>query len=125
MPRQEWKGALKWGTRPCCTIATAITDSTDIDCTSESQARHIVDALLKHLKPRGGMMAHGIQQLPPKMAQQFADRAKRGEGRHIGAQCYQFHQGSNVIALVSLDPPQGHIKRDPRLAQELRDAEDV
>lgn len=32
-------------------IATAITDSTDIDCTSESQARYIVDELFKHLKP--------------------------------------------------------------------------
>lgn len=32
-------------------IATAITDSTDLDCTSESQARHIVDELFKHLRP--------------------------------------------------------------------------
>lgn len=32
-------------------IATAITDSTDIDCTSESQARYIVAELFKHLKP--------------------------------------------------------------------------
>lgn len=33
------------------TIATCITDSTDLDCTSESQARYIVDELFKHLKP--------------------------------------------------------------------------
>lgn len=32
-------------------IATAITDSTDIDCTSESQARYIVSELFKHLRP--------------------------------------------------------------------------
>lgn len=31
-------------------IATAITDSTDIDCTSESQARYIVDEMFKHFK---------------------------------------------------------------------------
>lgn len=70
-------------------------------------------------------MAHGIQQLPPKMAQQFADRAKRGEGRHISGEIYEFHQGNNVISLVSLNPPIGHVRRDPQLAKELRDAEDV
>ena len=33
------------------TIATAIIDSTDYDCTAESQARYIVNELFKHLKP--------------------------------------------------------------------------
>lgn len=33
------------------TIATAIIDSTDIDCTAESQARYIVDELFKRLQP--------------------------------------------------------------------------
>ena len=31
-------------------ISTCITDSTDVDCTSESQARYIVGQLLKHLQ---------------------------------------------------------------------------
>lgn len=34
-------------------IAKAITDSTDIDCTSESQARYVVDVLFWNLKPEG------------------------------------------------------------------------
>lgn len=33
------------------TIANAIIDSTDYDCTAESQARYIVNELFKHLKP--------------------------------------------------------------------------
>lgn len=70
-------------------------------------------------------MRDGIQQLPPKMAQQFADRARRGEGRRIEGEIYNFHQGNNVISLVSLNPPIGHVRRNPKLAKELRDAEDV
>lgn len=35
------------------TIAEAIADSVDIDVTYEDQARFVVDALFKHLKPEG------------------------------------------------------------------------
>lgn len=48
--------------------------------------------------------------LPPKMAQQFADRAKRGEGKHLGS-IVEFYHGRQRITLVCLDPPQGHIYR--------------
>lgn len=56
-------------------------------------------------------MRPNVQGLPPKMAQQFADRAKRGEGIHVGRQCYDFYQGNTRISLVSLDPPIGHITK--------------
>ena len=53
-------------------------------------------------------MAHGIHDLPPKMAAQFTERARRGEGRHIGLNMYEFIQGNIRITLVSLDPPIGY-----------------
>jgi hypothetical protein len=56
-----------------------------------------------------------VQSLPPKMAQQFADKARAGKAdRQIGegpGACYEFDNGSNVVILLSLDPPIGHIKR--------------
>lgn len=57
------------------------------------------------------MNGKSIQNLPPKMAAQFAERAKRGEGKYIGSQCYDFIQGNTRISLVSLDPPIGHIQK--------------
>lgn len=61
----------------------------------------------------------GIQELPPKMAAAFAERAKAGEGLHVGAHCYDFVQGNNVVTLVSLDPPIGHVSRDPAQAKKI------
>jgi hypothetical protein len=52
------------------------------------------------------------QSLPPKMAQQFADRAKRGEADYVVDNIYDFYQGANRITLVCLDPPIGHIIKE-------------
>ena len=59
--------------------------------------------------------------LPPKMAQQFADRAKRMDGCvTVGTSIYEFAQGSTVICLLSLEPPFGHSGKDARRADEIR-----
>ena len=50
--------------------------------------------------------------LPPKMAAQFAERARRGEAdAHIGYNIYEFYQGNQVICVIGLDHPTGHIKK--------------
>jgi hypothetical protein len=54
---------------------------------------------------------YSSQPLPPKMAQKFADRIKAGEGRKIGRNTYELDNGSNVVVMVSLDPPDGYIDR--------------
>lgn len=57
------------------------------------------------------------QLLPPKMAIHYARLAKEGKAdKVIGSEpgaCYEFSQGTsrNVVVLVSLDPPLGHIIR--------------
>lgn len=54
------------------------------------------------------------QILPPKMAAQFAERARLGEAdRSLGSGCYEFYQPklNQVIALVGLDPPTGHVRK--------------
>lgn len=69
-------------------------------------------------------MMKGPTQLPPKMAQQYADRAKRMDGcvrigdRH--SDMFEFAQGSTVICLVHLDPPMGHFGKDARRADDIR-----
>ena len=56
-------------------------------------------------------MPNSIQALPLKMAQQFAERAKRGEAASSTSSTYDFYQGRQRITLVGLDPPIGHICR--------------
>jgi hypothetical protein len=69
-------------------------------------------------------MMTGHMVLPPKTAEQFADRARRGEGLRLSpdSSIYEFAQGSNVVCLISLDPPIGHIGKDARRANEIRAA---
>ena len=67
-------------------------------------------------------MAHSIHALPPKVAAQYAERARRGEGLHHGAECYEFLEfGNQCVELVSLNPPIGHVmKISQAAADELR-----
>jgi hypothetical protein len=52
-----------------------------------------------------------VYPLPPKMAAQYANRAKAGEGKSLGHGVYVFQNGREEITLVSLDPPSGHYVR--------------
>jgi len=53
-----------------------------------------------------------VQSLPPKMAAKFAQDAKDGKAtRSLGNQFYEFDNGSNIVVLVSLDPPSGYTRR--------------
>ena len=64
-----------------------------------------------------------IQSLPPKMADQLAHRARRMDGCiALGGDMYEWAQGNTVVTLVSLNPPIGHIGKDPRRADEIRAA---
>ncbi len=70
------------------------------------------------------MKSSTIMMLPPKMAQQYADRAKiMDRCVKIGKDgaIYEFADfGSTVICLVGLDPPQGHSGKDATRADEIR-----
>jgi hypothetical protein len=66
------------------------------------------------------MMLHPTT-LPPKMAAQFADRARRMDGCvRVGNVAYEFAQGSTVICLIHLDPPIGHFGKDATRAEQIR-----
>lgn len=53
-----------------------------------------------------------IQTLPPKMAQSYADMAKRGDfDAWYGSECYAFFRGNMKISLVSINPPIGHVQK--------------
>lgn len=53
-----------------------------------------------------------IMMLPPKMTLQFAERARRGEADvHVGCDIYEFYQGNQIICIIGLDHPTGHIKK--------------
>ncbi len=53
-----------------------------------------------------------IHPLPPKMTLQFAERAKRGEAdNNVGCGIYEFYQGNQVVCIIGLDHPTGHIKK--------------
>ena len=68
-------------------------------------------------------MMTGHMVLPPKTAEQFAARARKMDGCvRIGDSIYEFAQGSNVVCLISLNPPQGHVGKDARRATESRTA---
>jgi hypothetical protein len=61
--------------------------------------------------------------LPPKMLEQYAERARKMDGCvRIGTtgEMYEFAQGSNVICLVSVNPPIGHYGKDARRADDIR-----
>jgi hypothetical protein len=66
-------------------------------------------------------MMTGITALPPKMAVQYAERAKRKDGCvRVGSEFYEWAQGNNAICLIHLDPPMGHFGKDARRAAEIR-----
>lgn len=68
-------------------------------------------------------MMTGITALPPKMAAQYAERAKRMDGCvSVGSEFYEWAQGNNVICLINIDPPMGHFGKDARRAAEIRAA---
>lgn len=68
-------------------------------------------------------MMTGHMSLPPKTAEQFAARARKMDGCvRISDGIYEFAQGSNVICLISLDPPIGHMGKDARRATDIRTA---
>lgn len=53
-----------------------------------------------------------ISSLPPKMTLQFAERAKRGDyDNYVGSNIYQFFQGNQIVTLIGLKHPTGHIKK--------------
>lgn len=61
-------------------------------------------------------MGSSAQVLPPKMAAHFAQLAKDGKAdRRCGSdgQIYEFDQkgSTNVVVLISLNPPDGYIKK--------------
>lgn len=56
-----------------------------------------------------------VQSLPPKMAAEFASKAREGKADlQLGNSCYIFYQGRNEICLVSIKEgkEQGHITRN-------------
>ena len=56
-------------------------------------------------------MGSSAQLLPPKMAAQFAGRAKKGEANISTGNTYTFYQGHQEVVLVSLDPPSGYVRK--------------
>ncbi|MAZ17854.1 MAG: hypothetical protein CL535_16180 [Ahrensia sp.] len=68
------------------------------------------------------MSSKTAQEIPPKMAQQLADRARAGEGIRVGnSDMYQFVVGNLVsTVMINMNPPMGTIVRDPREADRLR-----
>ncbi len=68
------------------------------------------------------MAAHTVQLLPPKMAAQFAARARNGEGVPVGEVAVEFPQHGSVVCVMfpNDDRAMGHITKNPRRADELR-----
>jgi hypothetical protein len=68
------------------------------------------------------MSAHTAQMLPPKMAKQFAERARNGEGVKVGTIAVEFPQFGNVVCVMYPDDPEpmGHVTKNPHRADELR-----
>jgi hypothetical protein len=60
--------------------------------------------------------------LPPKMAEQFAERARRGEGVPVGGSAVEFPQHGSVVCIMYPNDERatGHITRNPHRADELR-----
>ncbi len=69
-------------------------------------------------------MGNYSQLLSPKMAQQFADRAKAGDfAATLGSEIYLWFQGNQEICLIGLDCPTGHITKLSSEAMKRRKAE--
>jgi hypothetical protein len=52
------------------------------------------------------------QILPPKMALQYAERARNGEADHtLSGDIYEFYLGNQVICIIGLDNPTGHVRK--------------
>lgn len=68
------------------------------------------------------MSAHTAQLLPPKMAAQFAERARKGEGVPVGDVAVEFPQHGSVVCVMypNDERAMGHITRNPKRADELR-----
>lgn len=67
------------------------------------------------------MKTSSIMALPPKMALQFAERAKAMDGCvSIGSGMYEWAQGNTVVCLISVDPPIGHSGKDAHRAEQIR-----
>lgn len=67
-------------------------------------------------------MSNSIQDLPPKMAKQFADKAKKGEADYDTEGMWLFYQEFNhsEICLLGLDPPIGHLRKMSKIEWESR-----
>lgn len=67
------------------------------------------------------MGMHSVQALPPKMAEQFTQRALNGEGVRLSdtSDIWEFPQG-NTVVVVMTGIRDGHIVRDPHRAERLR-----
>lgn len=65
---------------------------------------------------------NGLQTLPPKMAAEFAKLAQEGKADYeISKSCFEFIRGNQIITLVSLNPPCGHLRKgQPGEVTELR-----
>lgn len=58
------------------------------------------------------MSYHSVMKLPPKVAAEYAERAKNGESHHVSGQCYNFIGNNNqLVVLVRLDPPRGYVEK--------------
>lgn len=53
-----------------------------------------------------------IQSLPPKMTQQYAERARRGDYEYkLATDIFIWFSGNQEITLIGLDCPTGHVKK--------------
>ena len=68
------------------------------------------------------MSAHTAQMIPPKMAAQFAERARNGEGVPVGDVAVEFPQHGSVVCIMYPhdERAMGHITKNARRADELR-----
>lgn len=69
-------------------------------------------------------MSASVQVLPPKMLQQFGERAARMDGcvKLIGSDIYEWPQGNNVVTIIGLPPVAGHVSKNKFRADEIRRA---
>jgi len=50
--------------------------------------------------------------IAPKMLLQFAERARRGEAdNYVGSNIHEFYQGNQVVCIIGIDHPVGHIRK--------------
>lgn len=68
-----------------------------------------------------GKSIQTVQGIPAGVALRYADKARNGEGVQIGdSGCWEIPHANSVVTLMSLDPANGYMKRDPRRADQLR-----